>query len=60
MVWYYDIISNRRESWSAGEKVPNDKTLKIMKEIEEGKNLKSFDSLEELYKDLHPDGEKKR
>lgn len=36
------------------EKIPNEKTLKAMEDLEKGKNVKKFDTAEELFEDLGP------
>ncbi len=34
------------------EKIPNKETIKTLEDSEKGKNLKSFDTIEELIRDL--------
>ena len=33
-------------------KIPNEKTLEVMKDIKEGKNIEKFDSLETMFQEL--------
>ena len=41
-------MNNKESLWS---KIPNKTTLKAMEDLEKGKNVKKFDTAEELFED---------
>lgn len=49
-IFYRQIILHRGVPFPV--EIPNEETLKAMRDIEKGKGVKSFNSVEELMKDL--------
>jgi rRNA maturation endonuclease Nob1 len=47
-----------KKSRRVKKNIPNEETIAVLKECDEGKNLKRYDSIDDLFKDLFNEEEK--